>query len=223
MDDNAGFTIIELLVVIAIIAILAAIIFPVLSIAKAKAAQATCVSNLKQLGAGMALYKDNYDGRFPWARVMNGGDGDPAGNWAGVYDVHEKCDPTKGQLYPYVRTCGVYLCPSSINAKLPCIALDALPYPLSYSMNNMLTNVKLDSVTARSGKIGLLLHENRTTIDDGDFYWIAWAGAEEGHNEPADVHSGGTCVVFCDLHARWQSYDAVMKALQADEWDPGKH
>jgi prepilin-type N-terminal cleavage/methylation domain-containing protein len=48
-----GFTLIELLVVIAIIAILAAILFPVFAQARAKARQATCLSNLKQIGTGI--------------------------------------------------------------------------------------------------------------------------------------------------------------------------
>src|SRR5436305_14487524 len=65
------FTLIELLVVIAIIAILAAILFPVFANVRERAKQASCASNLKQLGAAWMLYAQKYDERFPNANPGN--------------------------------------------------------------------------------------------------------------------------------------------------------
>src|SRR5262245_37100384 len=71
-----GFTLIELLVVIAIIAILAAMLLPVLSQAKSRAATAVCLNNLKQLQVCWHLYTgDNNDLLVPNNTVMNGGGG----------------------------------------------------------------------------------------------------------------------------------------------------
>lgn len=65
-----GFTLIELLVVIAIIALLVSILFPVFSRAREKARQTTCVSNLKQIGAAMLMYAQDWDEWVPSASEL---------------------------------------------------------------------------------------------------------------------------------------------------------
>jgi prepilin-type N-terminal cleavage/methylation domain-containing protein len=65
MTRRRGFTLIELLVVIAIIAILAAILFPVFARAREQARKTACISNLKQMGAAVMVYIQDYDEIYP--------------------------------------------------------------------------------------------------------------------------------------------------------------
>lgn len=68
----AAFTLIELLIVIAIIAILAALLLPVLSQAKIRAQTARCVSQLHQCGVAMNLYLPDFGERYFWVSNSSG-------------------------------------------------------------------------------------------------------------------------------------------------------
>ena len=65
MRGIRGFTLIELLIVMAILTLLAGILFTVFAGAKEKARQTHCMNNLKQLGAAILLYRQDYDGGWP--------------------------------------------------------------------------------------------------------------------------------------------------------------
>ncbi|HIE52730.1 MAG TPA: DUF1559 domain-containing protein [Armatimonadetes bacterium] len=111
ISAKKGFTLIELLVVIAIIAILAAILFPVFAQAREKARQASCQSNLKQVGLALRAYVLDYDGmQPPWGCRHFGGlpDTDP---------TRTRDESPWSRLFPYMRNVQILTCPSRPNLR----------------------------------------------------------------------------------------------------------
>jgi len=116
MQRKQGFTLIELLVVIAIIAILAAILFPVFAQAREKARQASCESNLKQIGLAFKMYVQDYDEKWPASRAHgNTGDYTSAGQTGAIGQDFAYGGWMSNALIPYTKNQQIYKCPS-INA-----------------------------------------------------------------------------------------------------------
>ena len=112
---RSGFTLIELLVVIAIIAILAAILFPVFAKAREKARQTSCLSNVKQIGLAVRMYVQDYDERFPNARIAGAIPGDYGASIPYMLPVERTFQGWPTLVMPYIKNNQICWCPSDTN------------------------------------------------------------------------------------------------------------
>ncbi len=123
-SGRRGFTLIELLVVIAIIAILAGMLLPALSKAKAKATGIGCMNNTKQLMLAWSMYVGDSNERLPFAYAQEGNPTHPNYKYAWVHGImdytagnRDNWDITNtlaaGIIYPYTgNSPAIYKCPA---------------------------------------------------------------------------------------------------------------
>ena len=121
--QRKGFTLIELLVVIAIIAILAALLMPALEGARESAQTVACLSNMRQQGLAMAMYELDSRDYMPSNFVSMGWDPSPTNyGMTAFYDQpgnaafsgsHNKMGYWANQVYAYMPSSAIFLCPQS--------------------------------------------------------------------------------------------------------------
>jgi len=237
-----GFTLVELLVVIGIIALLIAILMPVLGRAREQANWLKCLSNMRQIGQAFTMYCNNNKGRFPRA----GAGSDPA-DWIYWEDTppgsNTARDINLSPLAPYLGipvNREVLKCPSDTGARRA-----GVTYEFSYSSNYLITRLpdsfgaypgessaplRVTEIVNASDKI-LLIDESPQTVDDGCWAWMSTLGSGENiisvrhmkRQEQIQLltqpNAGRGNVCFADGHAE---YIERKKSFDANNYDPKK-
>lgn len=225
---RTGFTLLELLTVIATIAVLAALLLPILSKAKVKAQRTTCLSNLRQLGVAWALYRDDNSDyvaeSYPGALGEN-----PEvwvkGNMKELSEVGNQNLIRQGKLFPYNQSVGIYRCPADPGVS---ISSKVVPSVRSYSMNCFMgaRNTLEPPIPSTAGdyvrffakyseiphpeQMWVLVEEDEHSINDGFFVtdpkgqiWFDWPAIS------AARHNFSYVLNFADGHsAVWRVRDS---------------
>ncbi|NOY83166.1 MAG: DUF1559 domain-containing protein [Kiritimatiellaeota bacterium] len=207
-ETRRRFTLIELLVVIAIIAILASMLLPALQKAKAKALQASCVNNEKQIGLAFHMYTEDSSERTPTFGITD----DPVLKFDGWWD---------SRLLIYVGDSKVYICPADKVASLQDKHRGCHQYEGHYGGYAGTCNVWWSSRKTVQFKYP----SETVAVTEGDGAGCNRMGA--GHcwwgranNSELKRHSNGTNNLFLDGHVKWIKASPDQSYFKNFSFDP---
>jgi prepilin-type N-terminal cleavage/methylation domain-containing protein/prepilin-type processing-associated H-X9-DG protein len=207
-----GFTVLELLVVISIIALLAALLLPLLAQSKEKARTTACLNNIKQLQLCWLMYCHDQEDCLPknGCSYTNGGWRSAPDSWTGPSNAYLDTEPSAiqaGLLFPYNTSLAIYRCPAD---KSTVQGRPGLLRTRSYSMCSELdgdTNqpqavIHRLTEIARPSESYVFVDESENCIDDGHFFEFAFPD-NRFQNLPTDRHQKGGTLSFTDGHVEY--------------------
>ncbi len=204
-----AFTIIELLVVIVIIALLASLLLPALARAKESGKAVVCASNVRQLAIAVATYAQDNKNLLPdFLQWLHSTPGDPANG--GLPMVSVPGDLSTGELFPYLKTKPVYLCPSD-KPPVPSQPLrpSGLPRTCSYALNCIFCHDNDTSRFVTPSQTLLFMEPNLGSNDTSGLVGpVLWMGVT---NALSSRHNGTGHLAYCDAHVERVSTSTATK------------
>jgi len=209
-----AFTLIELLVVLAVIGILAALLLPALSGARARGLEVACWNNLKQLTLGTQMYAGDNQGLLVLNLPSPSGVQQPNPSWV-VGNLRVAGDATnaallrQGKLFPYANQPGVFRCPADPARTA------GVPHVRSYAMNSWIGSRQMEAqqrqtefrtfvrdselAAARPSGLWVVADEHERSIDDG-WFLVTMDDSRPFDSFPATRHRRGYALGFADGH-----------------------
>ncbi|AHF93202.1 N-terminal cleavage protein [Opitutaceae bacterium TAV5] len=201
-----AFTLIELLTVIAIIGVLAGILIPVLGKVRSTARNATCISNLRQLGQGFQLYMADNKGRLPLAERA-AAPGSPATNWVYALIGYDNTGPDyigarlRGTQLPTIKTGikTVLLCETNVKTVPdPANSSSATSYAINVAASNGQTSGRNISEFNAPSRF-CLLGEPKVKENGAGFNKLM-AGNDPNAILDPKIHGNHSNVLYLDGH-----------------------
>jgi prepilin-type N-terminal cleavage/methylation domain-containing protein/prepilin-type processing-associated H-X9-DG protein len=213
-----GFTLIELLVVIAIIAVLAAILFPVFSQAKAAAKKTACLSNQRQLGMALTMYIGDHDDRlFFFAHDLDPSRVRPALPFGATRE-----NRWWNQIQPYSKSLDMLVSPSDAGRRPHPLedGRDGRPLvPRSYVANRAAEGLIYSQVDEPSTVVVVAVKDGRY---DDSWYEPPKNLYDKTPGQPPvlalDLQNGGVNLTFFDGHAKWWSKGRILSDPCGEPW-----
>ena len=178
MDKRRAFTLVELLVVIGIIAIVIGILLPTIAAAREGGRKVKCMSNLRQLGIAFIMYAQENDHHLPRGAPQCTSSGMSPKPYDWIWWNYNR-DISQSAVARYIKgfQAGLLVCPSDPLERMRNLGGWATEgkYVFSYAMNahladtNFNPSVRLITRIRNSAEKVLLVEEDFTTIDDGNW------------------------------------------------------